>query len=243
MDTLEEQVLRAKEDEGVLSELIGQRKGWILKCASETVHHYVSDSDDEWSVALWAFHEAVKNYQPEKGSFLSFADLIIRRRITDHLRGEKRREDEVAVEPASFEGQVDRETGEALDYQVRDAVAEVSSAEDTAAQAREEIAAVQAILGAYGFSLFDLAACSPKAGKTRKACAQAVRTLLDTPGMMDSMRKAKALPMKELAKASGVSRKILDRHRRYLIAVAEILSGEYPLVREYLSFIREEEWP
>ena len=243
MDTLEEQVLRAKEDEEGLSDLIEERKGWILKCASEAVGHYVTDGDDEWSVALLAFHEAVEKYQPEKGSFLSFADLVIRRRLTDHLRGEKRREDEIAVEPASFEGQVDEDTGRAVDYQVRDAVAEESAAEDTAAQAREEIAAVQELLEPYGFSLFDLAACSPKAAKTRKACAQAVRTLLDTPGLLEAMRKTRALPMKELAKASGVSRKILDRHRRYLIAAAEILNGEYPLVRAYLSFIREEEWP
>ena len=243
MDTLEEQVLHAKEDEDVFNELVEQRKGWVLKCAAEAVGHYVSDSDDAWSVALLAFHEAVEKYQPEKGNFLSFADLVIRRRIKDHLRGEKRREDEIAVEPASFEGQVDEDTCRAVDYQVRDAVAEASDQADTGAQAREEIAAVPELLEPYGFSLFDLAACSPKAGKTRKACAQAVRTLLDTPGLMDAMREAKALPMKELVKASGVSRKILDRHRRYLIAVAEILSGEYPLVREYLSFIREEEWP
>ena len=233
MDTLEQQVLQAKEDEEVLAELIDARKGWILKCAAESVHHYVSDSDDEWSVALWAFHEAVKSYQPGKGNFLSFADLIIRRRLTDQFRSEKRRDSEIAVEPASFEGRVDEETGHAVDYQVRDAVAEASDQADTAAQAREEIEAVQDILQAYGFSLFDLAECSPKAAKTRKACAQAVRTMLDTEGLMATLRKTRALPMKELVKASGVSKKILDRHRRYIIAVAEILSGEYPLVRSY----------
>lgn len=243
MDTLEQQVLQAKEDEEVLAELIDARKGWILKCAAESVHHYVSDSDDEWSVALWAFHEAVKSYQPGKGNFLSFADLIIRRRLTDQFRSEKRRDSEIAVEPASFEGRVDEETGHVVDYQVRDAVAEASDQADTAAQAREEIEAVQDILQAYGFSLFDLAECSPKAAKTRKACAQAVRTMLDTEGLMATLRKTRALPMKELVKASGVSKKILDRHRRYIIAVAEILSGEYPLVRSYLTFIREEDWP
>ncbi len=243
MDTLEEQVLRAKENEDALSELIGQRKGWILKCVAEAVHHHVTDSDDEWSVALWAFHEAVNSYQPEKGNFLSFAELIIRRRLTDHFRKEQRREGEVAVEPAAFEGRVDQETGQAVDYQVRDAVAEASSAGDTAAQAREEISAVQSVLKPYGFSLFDLAECSPKAAKTRKACARAVRVMLDTEGLLETMRKTRALPMRELVKVSGVSRKILDRHRRYIIAVAEILNGEYPLVRDYLSFIREEDWP
>ena len=243
MDILEQQVLQAKEDERVLEALIGERKDWILKCASGTVHHYVTDSDDAWSVALWAFHEAVRFYQPGKGNFLSFADMVIRRRLTDYMRSEGRREGELPVEPASFEGRVDRETGRAVDFQVREAVAEVSSRIDAAAQAREEIAAVQEILSAYGFSLFDLAECSPKAAKTRKACAQAVRTLLDTGGLMDALHRTRALPMKELVRASGVSKKILDRHRRYIIAVAEILYGEYPLVREYLTFIREEDWP
>ena len=243
MDTLEQQVLQAKEDEGMLSQLIEERKNWILKCASSAVRHYVTDSDDEWSVALWAFHEAVKSYEPGKGNFLYFADLIIRRRLTDHFRSERRRENEVSVEPASFEGQVDQENGLAVDYQVRDEVAEASDQGDTAAQAREEIEAVQEILSAYGFSLFDLAECSPKAAKTRKACAQAVRIMLDTKGFMNTLRKTRALPLKELVKASGVSKKILDRHRRYIIAVAEILYGEYPLVREYLTFIREEDWP
>ena len=53
------------------------------------------------------------------------------------------------------------------------------------------------------------------------------------------MRKNKALPMKELELASGVARKILDRHRRYIIAAAEILSGEYPVLAEYLGYIRK----
>ena len=60
---------------------------------------------------------------------------------------------------------------------------------------------------------------------------------------MEALHKTRTLPMKELVKASGVSKKILDRHRRYIIAVAEILYGEYPLVRAYLTFIREEDWP
>ena len=115
MDTLEQQVLLAKEDEGVLETLIEERKDWILKCASASVHHDVTDSDDEWSVTLWAFHEAVRFYQPGKGNFLSFADMIIRRRLTDFLRSEGRREGELPVEPASFEGRVDQETGRAVD--------------------------------------------------------------------------------------------------------------------------------
>lgn len=139
MDTLEQQVLLAKEDEGVLETLIEERKDWILKCASASVHHDVTDSDDEWSVTLWAFHEAVRFYRPEKGNFLSFADLVISRRLTDFLRSEGRREGELPVEPASFEGQADGETGQAVDHRGWDAAAEGSGRIDAAAGAWDEI--------------------------------------------------------------------------------------------------------
>ena len=110
---------------------------------------------------------------------------------------------------------------------------------DPAAAAREEIAAAQEILKPYGFSFFDLAESSPKAEKTKAACCSAVIALLKDEELLDKMRKNKALPMKELEKASGVARKILDRHRRYIIAAAEILSGEYPVLAEYLGYIRK----
>jgi RNA polymerase sigma factor len=45
--------------------------------------------------------------------------------------------------------------------------------------------------------------------------------------------------MKELVSATGISRKILDRHRRYIIAAVEILSGDYPLLAEYMQFIKD----
>ena len=43
----------------------------------------------------------------------------------------------------------------------------------------------------------------------------------------------------ELAKKAGVHKKILERHRKYIIAAAEILNGEYPLLAEYMNYIRK----
>ena len=104
---------------------------------------------------------------------------------------------------------------------------------------RDEIEAVQQILQGYGFSFFDLTECSPKAEKTKRASAKAVAALLSNAELFQKLRQTKTLPMKELTEYSGVPRKILDRHRKYLIAAAEILNGEYPLLAEYMSFIRK----
>ncbi len=35
-------------------------------------------------------------------------------------------------------------------------------------------------------------------------------------------------------------RKIIERHRKYIIAGIEIISGNYPILSEYLKFVREE---
>ena len=212
--------LAAKTDEQALNNLIETQKSWILKVCSDVTHRYITDSDDEWSTALLAFHEAVQSYDESKGTFLAFASVVIRRRLLDDIRSQWRHKGEIHVLPGELEEEPDRSI-------------------DTAQAAREEIAAAQAILKPYGFSFFDLAESSPKAEKTKAACCSAVIALLKDEELLDKMRKNKALPMKELEKASGVARKILDRHRRYIIAAAEILSGEYPVLAEYLGYIRK----
>jgi len=54
------------------------------------------------------------------------------------------------------------------------------------------------------------------------------------------MRLKKLLPIRELSEESGVVRKILDRHRKYIIAGAEILDGDFPILASYLRSVREE---
>src|SRR5690606_2812765 len=53
---------------------------------------YIDPShDDEYSIALAAFNEAIDGYQEGAGkSFLGFAETVIRRRLIDHVRREQR---------------------------------------------------------------------------------------------------------------------------------------------------------
>ncbi len=241
MDT-EREALAAKTDEQALNNLIEGHTQWILSVASETTHRYITTSDDEWSTALLAFCEAVRSYDEGRGSFRAFAAVVIKRRLLDDIRSQWRNRGVIHVIPGAFDGEpgTDDEAG-AAGLEVRSRVAELSrqSERDPAAEAREEIAAAQELLRPYGFSFYDLAEASPRAEKTKRACAQAVKALLADGALMDKTRRNRALPMKELSAASGVDKKTLDRHRRYVIAAAEILSGEYPVLAEYLGYIRK----
>ena len=111
---------------------------------------------------------------------------------------------------------------------------------DEPALVREEIEELGEVLQAYGFSFFDLAEASPRAEKTRKCCARAVNWMLALAERILQMRARHSLPVAAISAALAIARKILERHRRYIIAATEILDGDYPYLAEYMDYIRKE---
>lgn len=242
MDEVSSRALAAKTDEALLETFIQENKGFILSVASRTMKRYVTDSDDEWSVALIAFDEAVRSYEESKGDFKLFAGMVIKRRLIDHIRSESRHNAEISVEPYAMDGDTgDSDEATGLQLEVKSRTAEMADAADSSGSIREEIAHLSTELKEYGISFFELEEASPRAEKTKNACAIAVRTLIGDEDMKASMKKKKTLPMKELSKVSGVDRKTLERHRKYLIAVALILTGDLPHMAEYVGYIKEKE--
>lgn len=242
-DELAERIIAAQSDELILSDLIRDNKQWILRCSFKATKRYVTDSDDEWSIALIAFSEAVNHYQPEKGNFYAFASMVIRRRLYDFMSSESRHRDVIAVDPGSFSGNVKEESADRTASGIQNQLMKTQTADasdDTAARAREEIEEIQDILSEYGFSFFDLTEQSPKAKKTKLSCARAVCVLVASAILMAAMRLKKKLPAKALHKESGVTFKILDRYRKYIITSAEILDGPFPILASYIEFIRKE---
>ncbi len=241
---INERIRTAKADEEEMSLLISEHRNFILGTANRVVGRFVTESDDAWSIALIAFHEAVKTFDESQGNFYSFAGLVMKRRLIDYIRSEARFSDEMLVAPETMDGEVkDDAEQSALEFAVRKKEAELSEESVSflpgTTPIQDEIAALSDLLSDYGFSFFDLADCSPKAEKTKKACAKAVAAVLSDYELLLKMRKTKTLPMKEIEKKSKVPRKILDRHRKYIIAAIEILNGEYPILAEYMSYIRK----
>lgn len=238
-------VARAQTDEQYLNKFIEKNRKFILSSASRSVNHYVSESDDEWSVALIAFHEALKSYDSGKGNFHAFASVVIRRRLMDHLRSESRHANEISVEPSLMNGDsANSEEPSILESEIRKKEAELSAREDSLtggmlqSPVKSEIEEAQQLLKGYGFSFFDLAGCSPKTNKTKAGCAMAVQVLLHDASLLSTMRREKKLPAGEILKKTKVQKKLLERHRKYIIAAAEILSGDFPQLAEYMAYIR-----
>ena len=236
-NSINELALAAKTDESQREALIQSHENLILKTASRASFRYITKSDDEWSVALCAFSDAIDKYQPEQGSFLPFSQMLMKRALIDYHRGTASHLTEISTSPFVLEG-TDEEPDE-WEKSVYLAVVE-QSREGAERSLQEEITAANEMLQQYGFRFFDLTDCSPQQDKTKQECAKAIRYVLAQSGLLKELEKTRKLPIRAVAAGSGVSKKVLDRYRKYLIMAILILNGEYPQLSEYLKFVRKE---
>ncbi len=235
LDEINTKAVQAANDVHLMDSFVEQNELFILRCASAVVHRYVTKSNDEWSIALSAFSEAVKDYSVDKGNFAHFAKLVIQRRLIDYIRTQSKYNLEVSVSPFVFEVDSDEDDEQIA---VKSAIAK-KTAKPSDDSIKLEIEAVSQTFAAYGFSFYDLASCSPKADKTKKACAKAAVCMIQNPLLIGNMRDSRTLPIKLIEENTKVPRKILERHRKYIIAAIEIITGDYPFLAEYMRFIRE----
>lgn len=240
MDTLTQEALEAKKSPEALNSFIGANTGFVIFSANQALNRYITESDDEYSIALIAFSEAVESFDESKGNFSSFASLVIKRRLVDYIRKESRYNNETSFEPAILDGDISDEDITPAEYAVVAKTAELSEDSSSFNPIADEIEAVRQLLERYDFDFFDLEKSSPVSFKTKRECAKAVRCLLEDKELFKSMRNKCSLPVKEISANAGVKVKLLERHRRYIIAAAEILNGEYPLLAEYMSYIKKD---
>jgi len=197
-------------------ELIRLYTPFVLKCVSEHLGKRVAiGEDDEVSVGLMAFNEAIDAFRPGRGSFLSFADLVIKRRLTDYYRREARREKSLYLEDLPEEPAV----ALALDEELA---------------RREEISAYCRELAYYHITLDELVHASKNktARQNARVCAE---LLAAEPALQKILLERRELPIKQLTLRSGLSRKTLERHRKYIIALALIRLGDFPELKGFLK--------
>ena len=62
MRDIDQQAIKAAQDNEELALFIKSKEFFILKVAVTTAKRYITKSDDEYSIALLAFYDAVKKY-------------------------------------------------------------------------------------------------------------------------------------------------------------------------------------
>lgn len=235
---LQQLVRRAQQgDREAREHLITAYRPFIMRAAASVSGRFVrAGQDDEASVAMMAFDEAISSYRQQGGrSFFSFAEMVIRRRLIDHFRREASRRQEVPLSSLVPEG----EDGEAADdplvqVEAREAHRQFEE-ELLARERREEIWRLAQQLSALGIRFQDLVDRTPRHRDAKERALGVAKLLASQPELCEQIRRKGNLPLKELEAVAGVSRKTLERQRKYIIALALILSGNYPHLREYLT--------
>ena len=223
-------VYAAKEDNQKADELICRYIPYIRAEASKFMSRLCTEQDDEYSIAMIAFHEAILAYSRERGAFLPYASTLIRNRLIDEYRKEKRHQGKVSLDAA------EDEDGLTLMDQVadsRDYYAQSQNLEAT----QQEIAELAGVLQQFGVSFADVADHSPRQERTMQTCLKAIGYAMENRDLLDELLKTKKLPLAELVKGSGSDRKTLERHRKYLLAMLVIQTNGYEIIRGHLRHV------
>lgn len=70
-----------------------------------------------------------------------------------------------------------------------------------------------------------------------EACLEAIRCGGQDKELLQELLRTKKLPVNRLASQSGVSRKTLERHRKYILVMLLIQTNGYELMRGHLYHI------
>ena len=229
---LEEKVQQIQQgDLSLLDDLIQDYKPFIAKTVSSVCKRYISEKDDEFSIGLIAFNEAIKKYTPERGSsLLSFADILIKRKVIDYIRQQSRNQ---AI-PLSF-GIDGGDDGTGFSLLEDELSIEDHQIKNDDEKRREEIIQFQLMLQQYGLSFQDLVENSPKHADARKNAMEVASILSRDSVLRQQLLEKKRLPIKQLEEKTHLSRKTIERNRKYIIAVSLILMGDYLYLKDYIK--------
>ena len=190
--------------------LIKEYMPLIIKSISSTTGRYVSvENDDEFSIALIAFKEAVDKYESHKGSFSSFAKIVISSRIKNYLIKENKHNNVDSIEQLKENG---IDIGE-LHHTSVESSNELSS----------EIIKLKEEIGKFGFTFEDLVEEAPKHTDTRERAIDISENVNKDVLLKSFMYEKKRLPIKQISVKFSITEKIIKRSKKFIISVVIIL--------------------
>lgn len=180
--------------------------------------------DDELQIALIGFNHAIDKFDG-RGSFFSFAKLIIRNRIYDYYRLNKKH---LNNEPI-----IDADDNE--NFKVSEVAFKKAEIDEYAFDLRQEIEMLAKDLKKYNINFLELVKISPKHKNKRKVINDVVSFLLNNEEAMKYFHATKNIPLKLVEDGLSISRKNIEPYRKYIIALLVISESHCYYLKEYLE--------
>ncbi|MDD2534307.1 MAG: sigma factor [Eubacteriales bacterium] len=204
--TLDEQVIawQSSHDEIWAERLMTKYRPFILKTVASVSGRYIEiENDDEFSIGLQAFYEAMNRFD-HRGSFLAFAKLVIASRIKSYWQKENRNQTVCLDELDVVADDVDQ------------LINELSMAQD--------IQRFSGVLADYNLTFSLLATKSPRHRDTREAVLSIAKRIAASERLLEMLRKKKRLPIREIVLQLAVSPKVVKRNKVYLLAAVLVFT-------------------
>lgn len=231
-NSLEDAIIKAQTgDKEIRQWLIEEHRPFIIRVASHICKKHIGWNDDEASISLIAFNEAIDRFSEHSSkTFENYSYMIIRNRLIDKFRKDRK---SVLTESFWIDSNEDYDLSNAEMASSIEAHEQKQSAEELA----QELLRYDAMLQDYGIDLEELEDCSPDHRDTRSQLIRIAKRLTTHPFLLNHLFNTKKLPLKEMLPFVEVSRKTLERNRKYLIALILIYSSdEFIRIRNTVSF-------
>ncbi|MGL4797986.1 MAG: hypothetical protein ACRCWY_01115 [Cellulosilyticaceae bacterium] len=194
------------------NQLIEDYIPFIIQCISSTTNRYVStDNDDEFSIGLTAFYEAITRFNTERGDFLPFAKLVIKSRLNTYLSSQNKHSILDSLDDENTHLKVDTLKAEYLETSL-----------DSSDILSEEIATLNTFLADFKFDLHTLSTESPKHHSTRQNAIDIGEKVSLDPPLTAWLYLKKRLPISQIALKYSVTQKVLKGSKKFIITVVII---------------------
>ncbi|WP_026894715.1 RNA polymerase sigma-I factor [Clostridiisalibacter paucivorans] len=226
-NNLEKRVNKAKTNEKEMNKLLEEYRPFIMSVITKRCGRYIEyGKDDEVTIGMMAFKEAIESFDESKGKFLSFANRVINSRLIDYYRANNRDKKELLIlsdEDINYR------------YEMKEAMIQYKSTNENESRKRE-IEEFKQELYKWGITFHRLMEVSPKHKKLRETYKNMALCIIDNQELLDHLIKTNRLPIKEIEKYMNIHRKKIERGRIYIIALIIILTGDYPHIKEYIEW-------
>jgi len=217
---------RLKSDSKAREDFLAKSQTFICHVANQACFRFLEwGRDEELSEALIAFNEAIDLFIEDKGvPFLAYARVLIKRRLIDYYRKQRKYQ-------ANSLDQEDIGRGIEIHLSLNE-FQENEQCHERAAEIQQFTKA----LAAVKLTFQDLVAVSPKHRDSRETLLRAARELAFDPELWSQAERTGKVPMQALALKTQIHPKVLERGRKYILAVALLMANQhdYVYLREYV---------
>ena len=187
-----------------INELIEEYIPFIIKTISKFTNRYVSiENDEEFSIGLVGFYEAVQKYNNDKGPFLPFAQLVITSRLKNYYNKENKHNLHISMDSMEEEGISIKE--------------KLSNPIEDKSELIDEMDELKREINMFGFSLEDLVDEAPKHADTRANALDLSEKVSKDKPLVDFMYTKMRLPIKQISLKYRVTEKVIKGSKKFII--------------------------